>query len=91
MYCPVYDCNSDSQKTLDKKINFFSFPRGKTPEQHSRQELGLKFGSAKRSSYKHVQGHKDMLIHFVEDAYDRAYSRLSFLRFLDVKENSRCI
>ena len=73
MYCPVYCWNSDSQKTLDKKINFFSFPRGKTPEQHSRQELGLKFGSAKRSSYKHVQGHKDMLIHFVEDAYDPAY------------------
>ena len=72
MYCPVYGCNSDSQKNSDEWINFFSFPAGKTPDQQYRRKAWIEF--CKRKSFKPSSCTRICSLHFAEDAYDPAHS-----------------
>ena len=72
MYCPVYGCNSDSQKNSDEWINFFSFPAGKTPDQQYRRKAWIEF--CKRKSFKPSSCTRICSLQFAEDAYDPAHS-----------------
>ena len=81
MYCPVYGCNSDSQKNSDEWINFFSFPGGKTPDQQYRRKAWIEF--CKRKSFKPSSCTRICSLHFAEDAYSRTFTAVSSVDRMD--------
>lgn len=84
MYCPVYGCNSDSQKKVDEKISFFAFPRGKTPDQQYRRKAWIEF--CKRKAFKPTPCTRICSLHFAEEAYEPAHSP-QFLQLIKWKES----
>ena len=69
MYCPVYGCNSDSQKS---EIRFFRFPSGKSADQQYRRKAWIEF--CKRKAFKPASCSRLCSLHFAEDAYEPGHS-----------------
>ena len=82
MYCPVYGCNSDSQK--DKDIHFFSFPGGQTPQQNYRRKACIEF--CKRKAFSPTPSSRICSCHFDDDAYEPQHSP-KFLQSIQCNEN----
>ena len=84
MYCPVYGCNSDSQKTTSPPTHFFSFPSGKSADQQYRRKVWIEF--CKRKAFQPSSCTRICSLHFAEDAYEPGNSP-QFLERLQFKEN----
>ena len=85
MYCPVYGCNSDSQKN-PSGIGFFSFPSGKSVAQQQRRKVWVEFW--KRKKFNPSSGSRICSRHFTEDAYEKGHSP-QFLEQIECKEAFR--
>ena len=83
MYCPVYGCNSDSQKPTNPPTHFFSFPSGKSADQQYRLKVWIE--SCKRKAFKPSSCTRICSLHFAEDAY-KPGSSPQFLKCSEFKE-----
>ena len=72
MYCPVYGCNSDSKKNVNKELHFFSFPADKDGEKRNRRKIWIEF--CKRKQFTPTANTKICSLHFTDDSYDPAHS-----------------
>ena len=83
MYCPVYGCNSDSQKPANPPTHFFSFPSGKSADQQYRRKAWIEF--CKRKAFKPSSCTRICSLHFAENAYEPGSSP-QFLKRFEFKE-----
>lgn len=86
MYCPVYGCNSDSQKNKDAKLHFFEFPKAsKGPEEKKRRDVWINF--CKRKNFIPSRSTRICSLHFNSDAYIHSNSPefLSSIGFTDTR------
>ena len=71
-YCPVFDCLSESKKNHgEKNIHFFTFPRGQTKQQQTRQKIWVEF--CKHKAFKPTQNTRVCSLHFEDSAFDPAH------------------
>ena len=66
MYCPVYSCNSDSQKTTSPATHFFSFPSGKSADMQHRRKAWIEF--SKQKAFQPSPCTRMCSLHFAKDA-----------------------
>ena len=72
MYCPVYGCNSDSKKSTEKKLNFFSFPKPVSKEEQKRCHFWIEI--CKQKSFVPSKCTCLCSLHFSQDAYIPSHS-----------------